>query len=70
MSGPKKMTVGCVILTVPRRNRVNHAVSVEMASDRTEIVNGMGSVKGPRLSSMESKHLGRLVSSAGLIGRL
>jgi hypothetical protein len=36
-SGPKKITVGCVILTVPRRNRVSHAVTAERPSASAEI---------------------------------
>jgi len=32
------MTVGCVILTVPRRKSVNHAVIAETDRARTEIV--------------------------------
>src|ERR1035441_10650040 len=36
VSGPKKMTVGWLILTVPRRKRVSQAVTDEMASARTD----------------------------------
>jgi hypothetical protein len=43
MSGPKKITVGDVIFTVPRRNKVSHAVVVETARARTEIVTEIGS---------------------------
>ena len=32
-SGPKKITVGCVIFTVPRRKSVNHAVVADIAQD-------------------------------------
>jgi hypothetical protein len=38
--GPKKIIVGCVILTEPRRNRVSHAVVTETNSDKTEITKG------------------------------
>ena len=37
-SGPQKMTVGCVILTVPRRKRVSHEVTAEIARARKETV--------------------------------
>jgi hypothetical protein len=43
VSGPKKMTVGCVILTVPRRNSVNHAVTVETLRANAEMVIDSGS---------------------------
>ena len=43
MSGPRKITVGCVILTVPRRNKVSHAVTEEMLRARIETVIEMGS---------------------------
>jgi hypothetical protein len=43
MSGPRKITVGCVIFTVPRRNRVSHAVADETARARIETVIEMGS---------------------------
>jgi hypothetical protein len=43
VSGPKKMTVGCVILTVPRRNNVNHAVTVETLRANAEMVIDSGS---------------------------
>jgi hypothetical protein len=36
-SGPKKITVGWVILTVPRRNKVNQAVIAEIARASAEI---------------------------------
>jgi hypothetical protein len=35
-SGPRKMTVGWVIFTVPRRNKVSQAVVVDTRSDKTE----------------------------------
>lgn len=38
LSGPKNMTVGCVILTVPRRKSVNHAVTADMHRANMEIV--------------------------------
>lgn len=37
-SGPKKITVGCVIRTVPRRNKVNQAVTVERVRASVEII--------------------------------
>ncbi len=37
-SGPKKMTVGWVILTVPRRNSVSHAVAAEMDRASAEMM--------------------------------
>lgn len=37
-SGPKKMTVGCVMLTRPRRNSVSQAVVADTASARIEMV--------------------------------
>jgi hypothetical protein len=43
VSGPKKITVGWVIFTVPRRKRVSHAVTPETASDRVEIARETGS---------------------------
>jgi len=43
ISGPRKITVGCVIFTVPRRNRVSHAVADETARARIETVIEMGS---------------------------
>jgi hypothetical protein len=36
VSGPKKITVGCVILIVPRRKRISRAVTDETASARTD----------------------------------
>jgi hypothetical protein len=36
VSGPRKITVGCVIFTVPRRNNVSHAVTLETPSARIE----------------------------------
>src|ERR1700684_770387 len=44
VSGPKKITVGCVILIVPRRKRVSHAVVADTAKARAESVRAMGSV--------------------------
>src|SRR5258708_6070665 len=44
VSGPKKMTVGCVIFTVPRRKRVSQAVTDETPSASTEIAMEAGSV--------------------------
>ncbi len=44
LSGPKNMTVGCVILTVPRRKSVNHAVTADMHRAKTEIVSELASV--------------------------
>jgi hypothetical protein len=43
VSGPKKMTVGCVIMTLPRRNSVNYAVTDETARARVEMVIVSGS---------------------------
>ncbi len=42
-SGPKYMTVGWVILTVPRRNSVSQAVVADMANARTAMETVMGS---------------------------
>jgi hypothetical protein len=42
-SGPKKMTVGCVIFTVHRRKSVSHAVTAETESANTDIVAENGS---------------------------
>ena len=42
-SASKKITVGRDILTVPRRKSVSHAVVVATTSERTEIVNAIGS---------------------------
>jgi len=42
-SGPKKMTVGCVIFTVPLRKRVSQAVVHEMNRESSEIVSMIGS---------------------------
>jgi hypothetical protein len=36
VSGPKKITIGCVILIVPRRKRISRAVTDETASARTD----------------------------------
>jgi hypothetical protein len=48
-SGPRKMTVGWVILSVPRRKSVSHAVADEIARARIEIVVATGSamINGP-----------------------
>jgi hypothetical protein len=43
-SGPRKMTVGCVIRIVPRRKSVSQAVIEEITNARTEIVVDKGSV--------------------------
>src|SRR6266699_1639156 len=43
VSGPKKITVGCVILTVPRLNSVSQAVIDATPSESIEIVLVMGS---------------------------
>src|SRR5712691_2406409 len=43
LSGPKNMTVGCVILTAPRRKSVNHAVIADTHRANTEIVNELAS---------------------------
>ena len=47
VSGPKKMTVGWLILTVPRRKRVSHAVTDEMASARTDIASENAAITSP-----------------------
>ncbi len=44
LSGPKNMTVGCVILTVPRRKSVNHAVTADTHRANTEIVTEIAAV--------------------------
>jgi len=49
VSGPKKITVGCVILTVPRRQSVNHAFTAEIANDIPAIVKEIGSATGTQL---------------------
>jgi hypothetical protein len=46
VSGPKKITVGWVIFTVPRRKRVSQAVTAETARDRVEIAMETGSTIG------------------------
>src|SRR5205823_7515923 len=42
-SGPKKITVGCVISTRPRRTSVSQAVAAEVTRAKAEIVRAMGS---------------------------
>jgi hypothetical protein len=46
VSGPKKITVGWVIFTVPRRKRVSQAVTAETASDSVAIARETGSTIG------------------------
>ncbi len=43
-SGPKKMTIGCVIWTVPRRNNVSQAVRPETPSANKEMAVASGSI--------------------------
>lgn len=45
LSGPKKITVGCVIFTVPRRNSVSQAFSADTPRARPEIAIVIGSTK-------------------------
>src|ERR1039458_1955490 len=47
VSGPNKMTVGWLILTVPRRKRVSQAVTDEMASARTDIASENAAITSP-----------------------
>jgi len=55
LSGPKNMTVGCVIFTVPRRKSVSQAVSTDRNSAKTEIVTDMPSVV--RTIAVHQRHL-------------
>src|ERR1039457_222445 len=57
MSGPKKMTVGCVIPTEPRRQSVNHAFTAAMPTARLEMAIETGSaMRLPPVSSKSNGH--------------
>jgi len=47
-SGPKNITVGCVIFTVPRRQSVSQAFTAEMPKASTEIAIETGSTMRAR----------------------
>src|SRR5712692_6165466 len=56
LSGPKNMTVGCVILTVPRRKSVNHAVTADIHRANTEIVTEIASTIFQHPTSIGGDH--------------